>query len=116
MVLSNYCTSRSRLSRGSVPTRWCAVLNSKVYENISPQTLACWFMEGGGMNGSHSHGLQFHTQGFSHFEVNKLCEVLNSRYKFNAWMGVNKSKPVINIPANQYERFIEGAVNISMIV
>lgn len=114
MVLSNYCTSRSRLSRGSVPTRWCAVLNSKVYENISPQTLACWFMEGGGMNGSHSHGLQFHTQGFSHFEVNKLCEVLNSRYKFNA--GVNKSKPVINIPANQYERFIEGAVNISMIV
>ena len=23
-----------------------AVLNSKVYENISPQTLACWFMEG----------------------------------------------------------------------
>ena len=24
-------------------------------------------------------------------------------------MGVNKSKPVINIPANQYERFIEGA-------
>ena len=59
------------------------------------------------MNGSHSHGLQFHTQGFSHFEVNKLCEVLNSRYKFNA--GVNKSKPVINIPANQYERFIEGA-------
>lgn len=84
-----------------------AVLNSKVYENISPQTLACWFMEGGGMNGSHSHGLQFHTQGFSHFEVNKLCEVLNSRYKFNAWMGVNKSKPVINIPANQYQRFIE---------
>lgn len=83
------------------------VLNDKVYENISPHTLACWFMDDGGMNGSHSHGLQFHTQGFSHFEVNKLCEILNSRYKFNAWMGVNKSKPVINIPANQYKRFLE---------
>lgn len=35
------------------------VLNDKVYENISPQTLACWFMDDGGMNGSHSHGLQF---------------------------------------------------------
>ena len=26
-----------------------AVLNSKVYENISPQTLACWFMDDGGV-------------------------------------------------------------------
>ena len=36
------------------------------------------------MNGSHSHGLQFHTQGFSHSEVIKLCNTLNSRYQFNA--------------------------------
>lgn len=91
----------------AISTRWCVVLNEKLYEHISPRTLACWFMDDGGMNGSHSHGLQFHTQGFSHFEVTKLCEALNSRYKFNAWMGVNKSKPVINIPASQYQRFLE---------
>ena len=60
------------------------MLNDKVYENISPRTLARWFMDDGGMNGSHSHGLQFHTQGFSHSEVIKLCNTLNSRYQFNA--------------------------------
>ena len=47
----------TRLSRGAQDGK--KVLNDKVYENISPQTLACWFMDDGGMNGSHSHGLQF---------------------------------------------------------
>ena len=59
------------------------------------------------MNGSHSHGIQLHTQGFTDQEVNKMVTGLNAHYHFYCWKGSNKGKPVINMPASSYERFLD---------
>lgn len=74
---------------------------------ITSLTLARWFMDDGGMNGSHSHGIQFHTQSFTDEQVNKMVSGLNSRYHFYCWKGSNKGKPVINVPASSYRRFLD---------
>ena len=59
------------------------------------------------MNGSHSHGIQFHTQSFTEKEVQGMVDGLNAQYNFHCWKGYNKGKPVINFPASSYETFFE---------
>jgi hypothetical protein len=60
------------------------ILHDDLYSLITPRAIARWFMDDGGINGSHSHGIQFHTQGFTILEVNKLCSALNTLYKLDA--------------------------------
>ena len=60
------------------------VLNDKVYEIITPRVLSRWFMDDGGINGNHSKGIQFNTQGFSIVEICQLCEAININYDFDA--------------------------------
>lgn len=82
-------------------------LSQEVYNNLSPRVLSRWFMDDGGMNGSHSRGIQFNTQSFTVDEVNNLCEALNNKYQFEAWVVIKKNKPIINIPAKHYNKFVE---------
>jgi hypothetical protein len=49
-------------------------------QQLSPVTLARWFMDDGGMNGSHSHGIQLHTQSFTEQEVDCMIVGLNNQY------------------------------------
>lgn len=49
-------------------------------KRISPVTLARWFMDDGGINGSHSRGIQLHTQSFTEQEVEVMIEGLNKQY------------------------------------
>lgn len=73
---------------------------------LTPRVLGRWFIDDGGMNGNHSHGIQFNTQEFKTCEVNKLCFAINKKYNFNAWVVIKKGKPVINLPANKYNDFV----------
>ena len=82
------------------------VLSINVYEMLTPRVLGRWFIDDGGMNGNHSHGIQFNTQEFKTCEVNKLCFAINKKYNFNAWVVIKKGKPVINLPANKYNDFV----------
>lgn len=82
------------------------VLHDKVFEIIKPRSLASWFIDDGGINGSHSRGIQFNTQSFTCEEVNKLKDSLNITYEFKAWTVMKRNKYVINIPASEYSKFI----------
>nr|WBU10875.1 LAGLIDADG homing endonuclease [Malassezia psittaci] len=82
------------------------VLNTTVFDNITPRVLGRWFMDDGGINGNHSHGIQFNTQSFTISEVQQLCNSINNKYDFNAWVILKKNKPVINLPAKKYETFV----------
>lgn len=82
-------------------------LNQKVYDNINPHVLSRWFIDDGGINGNHSHGIQFNTQSFTVEEANNLCSVLVQKYGFKAWVVIRKNNPVINISAINYTKFVE---------
>ena len=66
------------------------VLSINVYEMLTPRVLGRWFIDDGGMNGNHSHGIQFNTQEFKTCEVNKLCFAINKKYNFNAWVVIKR--------------------------
>jgi hypothetical protein len=76
-----------------------------IQNHLTPVGLAYWFMDDGGMNGSHSHGIQFHTQSFSVTEVDIMVEELANKFEFKCWRGSNKGKPVINISASNFTHF-----------
>lgn len=82
-------------------------LNMSVFDYITPRVIGRWFMDDGGMNGNHSHGIQFNTQSFTLEEVNQLCISINENYDLNAWVVIKKGKPVINLPASKYTKFVK---------
>ena len=53
------------------------------------------------------HGIQFNTQSFTLEEVNQLCISINENYDLNAWVVIKKGKPVINLPASKYTKFVK---------
>ena len=52
-------------------------------------------------------GIIFNTQGFEQLEVEKACEELKEKFKFNAWVGKNKNKPIIKISGHDYDKFLD---------
>lgn len=68
--------------------------------------IAYWFIDDGGMNGSHSYGIQIHTQSFTEMEVDTMCIELRNKFHFSCWRGKNKGKPVIIISSTSYNDFV----------
>lgn len=72
---------------------------------LTPIGLAYWFIDDGGIVGSHSYGIQFHTQGFSTEEVDCMCNELSNKFDMKCRRYLHKNKPVINISASSYNTF-----------
>lgn len=76
-----------------------------IRDHLTEVGLAYWFMDDGGMNGSHSRGIQFHTEGFPVAVVDVMVQELKDKFQFKCWRGINKGKPVINISAENFNSF-----------
>lgn len=106
-VFIDYCISPPRKQvrispKGTQVTTWCfqtlthsdfvalaklfIVNNKKIVPNglieqyLTPRGLSYWFMDDGGINGSHSYGLQLHTQSFSISEVDQMCDEIKTKF------------------------------------
>lgn len=77
-----------------------------ITDHMTGVGLAYWFIDDGGMNGSHSHGIQIHTQSFTEMEVDTICVELQSKFHFSCWRGKNKGKPVIILSSTSYSDFV----------
>lgn len=78
-----------------------------IANHLTEVGLAYWFMDDGGINGSHSYGLVIHTQSFTVEEVDTICLELQEKFSFSCWRGTNKSMPIIVISSKNYPHFVE---------
>lgn len=135
-LFENYCLSYPREQKrinvlGNMNTTWCfqtllhpdfnslgelflnnnkikqAPLNLFKNGEISALSLARWFIDDGGMYGSHSRSIQLHTQSFTLEEVQIMVDGLNKKFNLSCRIGLNKGKPVIILPARSYDIFTE---------
>ena len=77
----------------------------ELYTQLTPVSLAFWFMDDGGRQDYRGYGLQFHTQGFTVPEVQALCAILNDKFSLECWVKFNKRKPIIAISGRSYITF-----------
>lgn len=77
-----------------------------ITDHLTKVGLAYWFIDDGGMNGSHSYGIQIHTQSFTTTEVDNMCLDLNSKFPIDCWRGINKGKPIIIISSKSFSDFV----------
>lgn len=77
-----------------------------ITNHLTPLGLAYWFIDDGGILGSHSYGIQFHTQGFTIAEVDNICNELSNKFNLITWRYIHKNKPIINISAKSYSTFL----------
>ena len=73
---------------------------------ISPVSLAYWFMDDGGLLSYNKDyvrkGLVFNTQGFTFQEVEILSQNLNKTYNLDTWVKENNPKPIIAVSGKKY--------------
>lgn len=84
-----------------------AIKQGLIMNHLSPRGLAYWFIDDGGILGSHRRGIQFHTQGFNKSEVEIICQELKEKFNFDCWVYLHKGKPLINISSKNYFEFVK---------
>lgn len=82
------------------------IVDKLIYNHLTQVGLAYWFMDDGGINGSHSYGIQINTQSFTVEEVDTVCSELQQKFDLICWRGKNKGKPIVVISSKSYLNFV----------
>lgn len=109
-LFKNYCLTPPREqvrtnANGNQVTTWCfqtlshedflglanlflnegkkVIPNGLITHHLSEIGLAYWFIDDGGINGNHSHGIVIHTQSFTIEEVDAMCIDLQNKFSLN---------------------------------
>jgi LAGLIDADG DNA endonuclease family len=142
-LLQEYCLEIPRRqvrinAKGNIVVTWCfqtvthpafiflhqlfivngikCILPDILIHEITPVSLAFWFMDDGGSHTSR-YGLQLHTQGFLTHEVESLCTILRNRFDLDCWVKISKGKPTIVISGHSYDKFfglVKEYIHVSM--
>ena len=64
--------------------------SSLVQKHLTPQGLAYWYMDDGGLASRDRFATNLNTQGFQFHEVEILCEELATKFKLICWPKKNK--------------------------
>lgn len=83
------------------------VVPKLIHRLLTPRALAFWYMDDGLIKSKQSKGLILNTQSFSFNEVEKLCEVLNSKFRLISKPRRQRDGWQIYISGRSYERFRE---------
>lgn len=76
-----------------------------ISDHLTNVGLAYWFIDDGGILGSHSYGMQLHTQSFTIEEVDNISTELSNKFDLITWRYMHKNKPIINISSKSYNTF-----------
>lgn len=82
------------------------VPNKLIFNHLTEVGLAYWFIDDGGINGSHSYGIQINTQSFTVEEVDYMCTEIQQKFGLICWRGKNKGKPIVVISSKSYSIFV----------
>ena len=76
-----------------------------IHKWLTPAGIAYWFMDDGSQKSSQSKAVIFNTQGFKVNEVERLCSVLNSKFRFKSKLRRQEEGFQIYISGESYELF-----------
>ena len=74
---------------------------------LTPRGFAYWFMDDGSVKSAESKGVVLNTQAFTPADVERLIEVLRSRFGLQAKIRAQSDGPQIYISGRSYERVTE---------
>lgn len=77
-----------------------------IHRWLTPRSISYWFMDDGSIKSSQSKGLIFNTQGFPVREVERLREVLTSKFHLDASLRKQQDGWQIYISGHSYETFV----------
>lgn len=79
-----------------------------IHRWLTPKALAYWYMDDGSMKSKDSKGVLLNTHSFELSDIKRLCELLESRFKLQAWPRKQKHKDKeyyqIYISGHSYEQ------------
>lgn len=81
-----------------------------IKNHLTTRGLTYWFMDDGSKldySKNEGKGIVLNTQQFSVENVNQMSLELNEKFKLNSWVGLNKSRPIIKISGENFEKMIE---------
>ncbi len=81
------------------------ILADLVQKHLTPQGLAYWYMDDGGLASRDRFATNLNTQGFQFHEVEILCEELAKKFELICWPKKNKQGYCIVIYGHSYIRF-----------
>lgn len=76
---------------------------------LTPLEIAIWYMDNGSVKYSQSKGLYFNTQSFSVSDIDRLCDVLKTKFDFDidAWKQPDLGNYIIYVSGKSYEKLRE---------
>jgi hypothetical protein len=78
-----------------------------IHRWLTARGLAYWFMDDGSMKSCQSKGVIFNTQGFERSEVERLADVLRTRFELQGWIRHQSDGEQIYVSGRSYERFVK---------
>ncbi len=78
-----------------------------IHRWLTARGLAYWYMDDGSMKSNQSKGVIFNTQGFERLDVERLTEVLPTRFELQASIRRQSDGDQIYVSGHSYERFVE---------
>lgn len=79
---------------------------------LTPISLAYWFMDDGSIKSNQSKGVIFNTQGFKEQDVDRLIEVLKSKWGLNTWKRKQKDGTQIYVSGYDLDKFLNLVGNL----
>ncbi len=74
---------------------------------LTPLGLAIWYMDDGSVKSSQSKGVFLNTQSFSVQDIDRLCDVLKTKFHIDAWKRPDSGSYRIYVSGKSYERLGE---------
>ena len=74
-----------------------------IHRWLTPRSIAYWFMDDGSIKSNQSKGVLFNTQGFDKPDVERLIEVLNSKFELQTSLRKQKDGNQIYVSGNSFE-------------
>ena len=78
-----------------------------IHRWLTPRGIAYWFMDDGSIKSKQSRGVIFNTQGFTRPDVERLIEVLKTRFELQAKIRRQKEGSQIYVSGHSFERFLK---------
>lgn len=78
-----------------------------IADSLTPRGFAYWFMDDGSMKSAESKGVILNTQAYVPSDVERLIEVLRSRFGLEAKIRMQSDGPQIYVAGRSYERLSE---------
>jgi LAGLIDADG DNA endonuclease family len=78
-----------------------------IHRWLTPRALAHWYMDDGSLKSKHSKGVIFNTQGFKRHEVDRLVDVLRTKFELEASRRKQPEGDQIYVSGRSFESFVE---------